>query len=204
MRDWINQAGKYFQPIKSVPDVPDVTSEAFANALRRTIHDLQQESAVASVTLPPDYGFSFTAQRISVRFTPGSLQSLSGQLGEVKTIAEILFAARVNSLDGVQRIRVSDDDASGPESDYLDDHPVVSDLATLTPYQITFRAFSPEIAEVLANFASSPHGFIVKGINVQPAGAAATDATAAQPPPMTPPPGTPGCAGQGRVADGVE
>ena len=28
------------------------------------------------------------------------------------------------------------------------------------------------MAKVLANFASSPNGFIVKGINVQPAGAA--------------------------------
>ena len=42
----------------------------------------------------------------------------------------------------------------------------------MTPYTVTFRAFSPEIAQVLAGFASSPHGFIVKSINVQPAGAA--------------------------------
>ena len=35
------------------------------------------------------------------------------QLGEVKAISEVLFAARVNALDGIQRVRVSDDD-DGP------------------------------------------------------------------------------------------
>jgi hypothetical protein len=53
---------------------------------------------------------------------------------------------------------------------------VTNNLAVLTPYQITFRSFSPEVGEVLAGFASSPHGFIVKSINVQPAGAAAATA----------------------------
>jgi len=74
---------------------------------------------------------------------------------------------------GIQRVRVSDDDANGPQADYFDGHSVTNNLAVLTPYQITFRSFSPEVGEVLAGFASSPHGFIVKSINVQPAGAAA-------------------------------
>ena len=50
---------------------------------------------------------------------------------------------------------------------------MTNNLAVLTPYQITFRSFTPEVAEVLARFASSPHGFVVKSINVQPAGASA-------------------------------
>ena len=125
------------------------------------------------MTLPPKYNFSFEAQRSLVKFAPGSLGALAAQFGEVKTISEILFAAQVNSLDGIQRVRVSDDDANGPQADYFDGHSVTNNLAVLTPYQITFRSFSPEIAQVLAGFASSPHGFIVKSINVQPAGAAA-------------------------------
>jgi hypothetical protein len=138
------------------------------------IDQLQHEADGASVALPPQYNFSFKAQRDLVRFAPGSLEQLAGQLGEVKTIAEVLYAARVNALDGIQRVRVSDDDASGPQADYLDDHSTTNNLAVLTPYQITFRSFSPEIGAVLAGFASSPHGFIVKGINVQLAGAAGT------------------------------
>ena len=188
IRDWIRQAAGDFQPIAPIPNTGNnaVSSEAFAGALRRTIDQLQHEAEVASVTLPPKYNFSFEAQRSRVNFSSGSLGSLAVQFGEVKTISEILYAAKVNSLDGIQRVRVSDDDANGPQADYFDGHSVTNNLAVLTPYQITFRSFSPEVGEVLAGFASSPHGFIVKSINVQPAGAAAATApeTAMSPVPL--------------------
>jgi hypothetical protein len=175
VREWIRRAGDYFKPITPVPNPLNgiVSNEGFAAALRRMIDQLQHEADNASVALPPQCTFSFKAQRDLVRFS-GSLDALAVQLGEVKTIAEVLFAARVNYFDGIQRARISDDDAGGPQADYLDDHSATNNLAVLTPYQITFRSFSPEIGAVLAGFASSPHGFIVKGINVQLAGAAAT------------------------------
>jgi hypothetical protein len=100
----------------------------------------------------------------------------------VKTISEILFAAHVNSLDNIQRVRVSDDDTAGPQADYLNDVSVTNNLAVLTPYAVTFRSFSAELASVLASFAASPHAFVVKGINISPAGMS--------PSPMMPPPGT--------------
>jgi hypothetical protein len=191
IRDWIRQAADYFQPIAPIPNTGTntVSSEAFAAALRRTIDQLQHEADTASVALPPRYNFSFEAQRSRVNFSSGSLGALAAQFGEVKTIAEILYAARVNSLDGIQRVRVSEDDANGPQADYFDGHSVTNNLAVLTPYQITFRSFSPEIAQVLAGFASSPHGFIVKSINVQPAGAAAAMAPGTAEPMAYPPPG---------------
>ncbi len=188
LREWIRQAGDYFKPITPVPNPPNgiVSSEGFAAALRRMIDQLQHEADSASVALPPQYNFSFKAQRDLVKFAPGSLGPLSEQLGEVKTIAEILFAARVNALDGIQRVRVSDDDTGGPQADYLDDRSATNNLAVLTPYQISFRSFSPEIGVVLAGFASSPHGFIVKGINVQLAGAPTKSPDAAPGAPATP------------------
>ena len=173
VRDWINQTGDYFKPIAPIPDSPEVTSELYAAQLRKTIDQLQHEAETASVLLPPKYGFSFEAQRSIVKFAPGSLHPLAVQLGEVKTISEILFAARVNSLDGIQRNRVSDDDTAGPQTDYNNDISVTNNLAVLTPYVITFRGFSGELAGVLGGFAASPHEFIVTGINVQPAGAVA-------------------------------
>jgi hypothetical protein len=193
VRDWIRQAADNFQPIAPIPNTGNnaVSSEAFAAALRRTIDQLQHEAEVASVTLPPKYNFSFEAQRSLVKFDTAHLGALAAQFGEVRTIAEILYAAKVNSLDGIQRVRVSDDDASGPQADYFDDRSVTNNLAVLTPYQITFRSFSPEIGQVLAGFASSPHGFIVKSISVQPAGtlaATSPDATAPQPPSPGPAP----------------
>lgn len=180
VRDWITAAGNYFQNIPAIPPDAVVSSEAFAAALRRTVDTLQHDADAASVTLPPKYDFSFSAQRSLVKFANGSLEPLAAQLGEVKAITEILFAARVNDLDSIQRVRVSDDDLAGLQSDYIDEHPTTNELAILTPYVITFRSFTPELARVLSGFATSPYTIIVKSINVQPAGPASitADATA--------------------------
>jgi hypothetical protein len=173
VRKWIQQTANYFQPISSIPESTDgpLTDAAFANAMHRTISQLQQEAESANVTLPQQYNFSFQAQSDKVRFAPGSVGKLAVQLGEVKTIAEVIFGAHVNALEGIQRNRVSDDDTQGQQSDYIDQPPVTTDLATLTTYQVTFRGFSTEAAEVLAAFASSPHEFIIKTVNVEPANA---------------------------------
>jgi hypothetical protein len=202
IRAWIDRTMNYFQPIEPIPNLgrmngggfpnrgrmggggPNsgrMNSEAFANALRREIHELQQEAASAGVTLPPDESFSFTAQKIRVQFAPGSLEPLAVQLGEVKAVSEILFAAHVNAFDGIQRVRVSDDDTAGPQADYVNGSPATNDLAIVTPYVVTFRSFSGELASVLAGFASSPHGFMVKGINVLPTEMAAPDTAPASP-----------------------
>ncbi len=179
LRDWIHQAHNYFQPIAPIPNPTNgpISNELFADALHRTIDQLQRNATNANVSVLPQYSFSFEAQRSRVKFAPGSLGALAAQLGEVKVITEILFAARINQLDGIQRVRVSDDDVSGPQTDYLAGNSVTKGLVVVTPYTVTIRAFSPEIAQTLAGFASSPHGFIVKSINVQPAGAALTDAS---------------------------
>jgi hypothetical protein len=173
VRSWINQTANFFQPIAPVPTNAIVSSEDFAAALRRMIDQLQHEAATASVLLPPNYSFSFEAQRSIVKFEAASLPSLAVQLGEVKTISEVLFASRVNSLDGIQRARVSNDDVAGPQSDYINEVSVTNNLAVLTPYVVTFRGFSAELASVLAGLAASPHVFVVKAMSIQPAGASA-------------------------------
>jgi hypothetical protein len=179
LRQWIEQSRKCFQPIPRIPASGPLSNESFGHALGATIKQLQDAAAVANVQLPPQYNFSFTADVGRITFAPGSLGPLSAQLGEVKAIAEMLYAARINSLDGVQRVRISDDDANGPQTDYLDEHPVTAEWAELTPYQVTFRGFSPEIARVLEAVAESPHGMIVRTMSVQPAGA-----DTGAPPPM--------------------
>lgn len=170
IRDWILSSGNYFQPIPAIP-ADSVTSETFASALRRTVAQLQSEATNASVALPPDYDFSFAAQRPLMQFASGSLAPLSVQLGEVRKIAEILFSARINSLDGIQRVSVSDDDAKGPQTDYTDKQTLTNDLAIITPYVITFHSFTPELSRVIGGFATSSNAFIIKSINVEPAGA---------------------------------
>lgn len=174
LREWIGEAGKYFKVAPPIPNPPDgnITTEAFAGSLRRTIQNLQLEATNLNVGLPPDYSFSFAAERNLVMFSPGSLGPLASHLGEVKAICEVLFDAKINALDGIQREVVSDNDATGPQSDFLTDKTVTTDLATITPYTVTFRCFSSDLANVLSSMASSDYGLIVKGVNVMPAGSA--------------------------------
>jgi hypothetical protein len=118
------------------------------------------------VLLPPKFYFSFTAEGDRMTFAPSGLEPLSEQLGEVAAISRIMFAARVNALDGIQRVRASDDDASGQPSDYIEERPVTNDLAIIEPYVITFRAFTPELAAVLSDLATAKNAFIVKALSV--------------------------------------
>ena len=176
LREWIQQTEQYFQPITPIPNPTNgvVVDAEFAAARDHTINQLQIEAGNASVTLPPQYGFSFEAERTMVKFAPGSLGPLAQQLGEVRALCEILFAAKINSLDAIRRVPVSPDDAVGPQADYLNAPAATNNLAVFMPYEVTFRCFSQDLANVLSSFASSPHGFIVKGINVQPASGVTT------------------------------
>lgn len=166
---FIAKAAARFEPIPAIPAGTNISGEAYASALRQTIDQLQKAAANNSVSLPPKYNFSFEAQRQLVRYAPGSLDALARQLGEVKVICDILNQAKINSLDSVRRERVSADDASGPASDYLDLPSTTNELAILTPYEISFRSFSAELGAVLSNFAASPHGLLVKSVNIEPA-----------------------------------
>src|SRR6185369_10183595 len=98
VRQWIKKTHDYFQPIAPIPATDrGLTDDVFANALRRTITQLRSEADTANVALPPGYNFSFQAQSDKVRFAPaGSVEKLAVQLGEVKTISEIMFAAHVS------------------------------------------------------------------------------------------------------------
>ena len=172
LRDWIGQARKHFVPVPPIPNPNEgaVTATAFSESLRRTIHDMQVEAEHANVEVPDDYSFSFVAERNLLTFSPGSLDALASHLGEVKAICDILFAAKINGIDSIRREIISDNDTAGPQADYLNEKTRSVELATITPYAITFRCFSGDLGNVLAKLASSDHCFIVTGINVMPAG----------------------------------
>jgi hypothetical protein len=147
---------------------------------------MQLAAVDANVDLPDDYSFSFAAERNLVTFSPGSLDALASHLGEIKAICDVMFDAKVNGIDSIQREIVSDNDAAGPQSDYLTEKTRTMDSATITPYAITFRCFSGDLGQVLSMLASSNHGFIVTGINVMPAGGVAGQGADMQQP-VTPP-----------------
>jgi hypothetical protein len=178
LRELIQRSGKYFQPIAPIPNSPQVSAAEFAAQLRETIRLMQRDAAAASVLLPPQYDFAFSGIKKRITFAPGSLQPLSVQLGEVKAICDVLFATKINSLDGIRRERVSPDDVE--MADYIEDRSLTNELAILAPYEVTLHCFSGELASLLDGFAASPHGFIVSRLMVEPAGSfgAATDPNA--------------------------
>jgi hypothetical protein len=183
-QEFIQKLAGFLERIPALPPGANVSGRDYSAALQETITQLQREATNSSVILPPRYKFSFEKQAGLVTFAPGTLDALAAQLGEVKAICDVLNAAKINSLDAIRRERVpgSPDDLSGPASDYTEHLSVTNELAILTPYEITFRCFTPELAAVLAGFAQSRYGLIVKAINVEPAlNPLTSDVAAAQP-----------------------
>jgi hypothetical protein len=200
LRDVLGRVRKHFERVPAIPDSAKVTGEDFTALLRRTLDQLHREAGQSSVALPPRYDFTFQAIKPKVTFAPGSLQLLAARLGEVKAICDVLFRAKVNALESLRRERVSsDDNPQEAAGDYLEQQSVTNDLAVLTPYEISFRCFSSELGAVLDGFRGSPHGFIVKTVNIEPAPALVTTEQAGAvayaplvtpvPTPATPPPG---------------
>lgn len=169
LRTFMGKIRSYYASIAPIPDLAKPTDRDFSVSLSRTIAQLQRDATNSSVIVQSNYSFSFEAQKAKVSFAAGSLVPLSIQLGEISNLCNILFEAKINSLDNIRRERVSADDSSGPQTDYLSEKSVTNDLAVLTPYEVTFRCFSSELASVLSGFGSSPFGFVVKTINVDPA-----------------------------------
>lgn len=197
LRKWVNEATAHFQPIPGIPAGTNVSSKDFGLALSRTVNQLQRAAEDAGIALPPKYGFSFSKQLTAMTFAPGSLDQLAAQLGETKAIMDILFATRINALDSIQRVRVSEDDLQGSTMDYIENRPVTNDMAIINPYLITFRCFSSELSRVMAGFAVASNTFIIKTVNVTRAdGSGATPGGAPgingeAPPPGYPQPGYP-------------
>src|SRR5437899_1754206 len=63
LRAFTQKARKYFLRIARVPDSPKVTGQEFSAALGQSIDQLQRDATNSSVALPPDFSFTFSAQR---------------------------------------------------------------------------------------------------------------------------------------------
>lgn len=167
---FIRKATEVFQPVRPIPDSTNLNNAMFAGALRKTIDQLQTEAGRRGVQVPTNFYFSFTAVRDRIMFDKAGLSPLAAQLGDVKAVCDVLIAARVNALDGVRREKVSVHDTEAQQTtDYLLEPSTTNEIAVLAPYEVTFRCFSSELAAVLAGYASSPNGLIVRAMNVEPA-----------------------------------
>jgi hypothetical protein len=162
VKDFLGDFKKAFQPFPTPPKVDD---QGFVTHLNLYLRQFGSEATNAGVLLPPDYSFSFSQQKEKVSFMPECIAPWMQELEEIKALLHIVFEAKINYLELLQRPSVCQDDTYG--TDVL---PVTSSSnawGTVTPYKLTFRCFSQEIANVLAGFADSSNCFIVKYVNVQ-------------------------------------
>lgn len=172
IRRFSRRAHDYFRPIPPIPNTPRPTSEEFTKELSRTLSELRFVATNRQgVGLPSsNYNFSFEAIARKLAFQPNSVRVLSVQLGEVKAIVDILLDAKVNALEAIQREKASvDDDSGNAPNDYHSLRSYTNDLAVVSPYQVTFRGFSGELAAVLSGFAKSSNCMIIKSLNFEPA-----------------------------------
>ena len=166
---------KFLSPIAPIPNTGKIDNRTLAFAVRDTIRQLRVDAG-PNITLPPDYAFSFSAQRDKAVYVEQSWGQLAQQLGEVRTICNLLFSNRINSLDSIQREHTADDmGGTSQQPDYVDFVSVTNNNSVTTPYQVTFRCFDAELGGVLASFANQPYGIMVRTLEVEPAEMAATE-----------------------------
>ncbi len=164
VREFLVEARKLFVP---VPTYEKTDDKGFNNLLLNTISELRTGASNAGVVLPPDYAFTFLAQRGKLTFKPGSIEPWTAQLGEIKAICHILYQAKIHTLEGLRRVPVSADDMGGT-ADYLPAAVTTNDIAIVTPYEVTFRSFSADLGSVMDGILRSTNCLIVKTVSVEP------------------------------------
>ena len=172
MREFVRDFKGLFGPF-SVPAIQD--EKTFGTYLSRTISGLQNSAAEAGVAITPGYSFSFSAiystNRSRVSFPKESIGPWCEQMEEIKTLCGILYRSQINALEGIRRVPVSPDDRSTADrvtTDYLPTTSITNQVGVVTPYEISFRGFSKEIAAVLDGLLRATNCFIVKNVNVEP------------------------------------
>ncbi len=163
------------------PPPPVENQQGFQTYLEETLVRFRAGATNAGVELPPDYGFTFSGLRGKLQVPAANIQPWMQQLEEISTILDILYQAKINVLVGICRVPVAADDV-GTGDCMLPTTPVTNVWGVVTPYKITFRGFSPEIAAVLAGFARASNCFIVKAIEVVADHSAVSAANSAAPP----------------------
>ncbi len=167
VHEFLGSFRKAFAPF---PIVATTDDRGFVEHLQLTLRQFAAEATNAGVQLPPDYGFSFAQQRQKVSFPPDCIPTWMQELEEVKMILRILYTAKINYLEQIQRVPACPDDISG--DDCLNTTSISNRWGMVTPYKVSFRGFSTEVASVLAGFADSSNCFLVKYVDVRPSNAA--------------------------------
>jgi len=157
---------EFQKPFAPFPTPPKLDVQGFNTYLVKTIALFGAEATNAGVGLEPGYFFSFQSQINKLNHPPEDIALWMQELEEMKAILHIFYKAKINFLERIKRVSVSQDDMGS--DDYVQFTNTTTAWGTVSPYMVNFRGFSAEIANVLAGIASSSNCFIVKAIYVQP------------------------------------
>lgn len=134
--------------------------------IETTISNLRKEAEEAGVALPDRYAFTFQRLREMPQFNSNGIPKLAEQVSEVATLCRVLFDAKVHSLDTLRRAPVLREEGGAP--DYLTKRGATNQWVIRTPYDLSFKAFSSELAEVIRGFAALDSCISIKTINIEP------------------------------------
>jgi hypothetical protein len=182
VRQFLTEFRKKFAPFPAPPVEDD---QGFKNYLEDSIVRFRAEATNAGVQLPPDYTFSFSGLMGRFNYSSASISAWMHELQEISTILDILYGAKINYLGSLCRVPVSLDDTGNGDC-LLQATTGTNQLGIVTPYKITFRGFSTEIAAVMEGFARSSNCFIIQSIDVVPD--TSVQPIAVQPSPQQPAP----------------
>lgn len=165
LKDLVRANREYAVPTSTFTNMDSAT---FKTLLETTIFDLEQLASRRGVTLPRQYHFTAQRLRQSVVFQEAELVPLAHQITEIRALCEILFEARVHALLRIRRVPVSKQDTGATE--FLTGTKIVTNAASgavITPYELTFQGFSPELSAVLTGLQQSRHLFMVRMLDVE-------------------------------------
>ena len=176
LRNFLAEFRKPFAPFPPPPPIEG--TQGFNTYLTKTIALFGTEATNAGVGIDPGYAFSFSQQLPKLTHPLDAIPNWMQELEEIRAILHILYTAKINYLERIRRVSANADDVGG--DDYIQFTNTTTAWGTVSPYMITFRAFSAEIANVLAGVAASSNCFIVKAIYVSPSRVPLPDAATLQ------------------------
>jgi hypothetical protein len=173
------------KPFASFPPPPKMDDRQFKEYLLKTVTQFGLDATNAGVQLYPGYEFGFGQIMSKLNFPPDCIEPWTQEMEEMRSILNILYAAKINFLEQLRRPQVSPDDNGESFTRFS---PITNQNGVVTPYTVEFRAFSTEIANVLAGVAASSNCFIVKTLYVSKSTVALPQVTPEQPTQPTPMP----------------
>jgi len=168
IKQFANQAKADFV---SIPPYPSQDERTFKQMLESVINELERGAVNSAVAYPEGFSFGFTVPRRGRQFAPGSVDIWVYQLAEIKALFNVLFQAKINRIDTMQRVPLARDDQNQSlgANDYVQLLPQTNNMIIRTPYQLSFYGFSGQLASVLEGMVRSSNCFIIKNITVQQA-----------------------------------